>query len=166
MASAELTCSFATDDLPCGLLGTGSTVVPLDACLADMTGHLVSLQVTGKRGRGKSVISEKQLILNRAGFFNTSENETKRMTICPRHRKLLTIDWQGRKNNSCTYPAHKGQRVKSTRRINELMSMEIHRMFNEVVPIGSGKKHCCCNQYVINKILCNVLPICIFLIFK
>jgi hypothetical protein len=106
-----------------------------------MTLHLVRLQVTSKRGRGKTGLSEKDLILNRAGLFDLDPAQTELMTICPKHRKNLTTDWQGRKSRVCSYPCHKGQRkqLQVPRRINALMSAEIHQLFNASVPIGSGK---------------------------
>lgn len=139
--AVEVSCSFVSEDSPCGLLGIGSTLVPLQTCSQDMTAHLVSLQVTSKRGRGKTGLSEKELILNRAGLMTATHDQTEAMTICPKHRRSLTTDWQGRKSSSCTYPIHNGQRkqLKSTRRVNALMSAEIHRMYNALVPIGSGK---------------------------
>jgi len=139
--AVEVSCSFVSDDSPCGLLGIGSTLVPLQTCSQDMTAHLISLQVTSKRGRGKTALSEKHLILNRAGLMTLTDDQTEAMTICPKHRRNLTTDWQGRKSSSCSYPGHKGQRkqLKSTRRVNALMSAEIHRMYNALVPIGSGK---------------------------
>ena len=48
------------------------------------------------------------------------------MTICPKHRRELTVDWRGRKSSTCSYPSHKGQRkqVKDPRRVNYAMSKE------------------------------------------
>ena len=106
-----------------------------------MTFHLTGLHLTSKRGRGKTGLSEKDLILNRAGLFDLNPAQTELMTICPKHRKNLTTDWQGRKSRVCCYPCHKGQRkqLEVHRRVNALMSAEIHQLFNTVVPIGSGK---------------------------
>ena len=90
--AVEVSCSFVAPNSPCGLSGVGPTLVPLSACTQDMTSHLVSLQVTGKRGRGKTVLSEKDLILNRSGLFHFDSQEVEVMTICPKHRKSLTTD--------------------------------------------------------------------------
>ncbi|XP_068740644.1 uncharacterized protein [Montipora capricornis] len=105
-----------------------------------MTFHLTGLHLTSKRGRGKTGLSEKDLILNRAGLFDLNPAQTELMTICPKHRKNLTTDWQGRKSRVCCYPCHKGQRkqLEVHRRVNALMSAEIHQLFNTVVPIGSA----------------------------
>ena len=106
-----------------------------------MTSHLVSLGISGKRGRGKTRITESELILNRAGLFGTvNEEEIQTMTICPKHRKELTTDWPGRKGQLCCYPSHKGQKrqLSLPRRINASMSAEIFLHFNVVVRIGAG----------------------------
>lgn len=139
--AVEVSCSFVAENSPCGLVGVGSTLVPLSACTQDITSHLVSLQVTGKCGWGKTVLSEKDLILNRSGLFHFDSHEVEVMTICPKHRKSLTTDWQGRKSRVCSYPAHKGPRkqLKLPRRVNASMSAEIHQLFDSVLPIGSGK---------------------------
>ena len=137
----NVSCSFASQDLPCSTSGSGSALVPLSACTQDMTFHLTGLHLTSKRGRGKTGLSEKDLILNRAGLFDLNPAQTELMTICPKHRKNLTTDWQGRKSRVCCYPCHKGQRkqLEVHRRVNALMSAEIRQLFNTVVPIGSGK---------------------------
>ncbi|CAH3022547.1 unnamed protein product [Porites evermanni] len=28
------------------------------------------------------------------------------MTICPKHKRDLTVDWRGRKSSTCCYPSH------------------------------------------------------------
>ena len=106
---------------------------------------MISLQVTGvtgKRGGENASVSEKDLILNRAGYFELTRQQQEILTICPKHRKSLTADWQGRKSGACSYPAHLGKpkQLKSPRRINAHMSLEIYQIFNSVVPIGSGKR--------------------------
>ena len=72
-------------------------------------------------------ITEKELILNRAGHFELSQDSVAAMTICPKHRRDLTVDWRGRKSSTCCYPSHKGQRkqVKDPRRVNYTVSKEI-----------------------------------------
>jgi len=137
----QVNCSFGSQTSQCGMVGSGSSIVPLDACNHDVTSHLLSLMVTSKRGRGKSLLTEKDLILNRAGVFHRTESEITAMTVCPKHRKSLTTDWEGRKSRSCLHPNHKGQRkqMKSPRRVNATMSEEIFDLHKEVVPIGAGK---------------------------
>ena len=133
-------CSFRSEETPCSLDGIGSVIIPLLACKRDITSHLVSLGISSKRGQGRTEISESQLILNRAGLIVTEE-EIETLTICPKHRKDLTIDWSGQKRNICCYPTHQVQKkqIANPRRVNTVMSAEIFAAFNVVVPIGAGK---------------------------
>jgi len=134
-------CSFQSEESLCGVSGLGTGILPLLACKRDMTSHLVSLGISGKRGRGNTRITESELILNRAGRFGTvNEEEIQAMTICPKQRKELTTDWPGRKGQLCCYPSHKGQKrqLSLPRRINASMSAEMFLQFNVVVPIGAG----------------------------
>ena len=128
-------CSFASPDSICSLEGTGKTIIPLLACKSDMTSHLVSLGVSSRED-----VSEVNLILNRAGLFIVTEEEKLPLTICPRHRKILTTDWAGRKCNTCSYPTHRGPKkgIKKVRRVNATMSAQIYQIHHSTVPIGSG----------------------------
>ncbi|KAL9965248.1 hypothetical protein ACROYT_G029019 [Oculina patagonica] len=57
-----------------------------------MSGYLRSLGASGARGQhARACVSEVDLILNRAGLFVLSDQEIEQMTICSRHRKLLTV---------------------------------------------------------------------------
>ena len=134
-----MNCSFKSHDSPCSPGGVGSAILPLLACKRDMTTHLTSLGIGGKRGRGTEV-SESELILNRAGMFGVDDRELETMTICPKHRKDFTIYWPGRKGQICCYPAHRGPKKQITlpRRVNNTMSGEIFAVFQVVVPIGAG----------------------------
>ena len=68
-------------------------------CKQDMTSRLVSLGISGKRGRGEAEVSESELILNREGNIGIlREEEKEALTISPKYRKHLTTDWPGRKN--------------------------------------------------------------------
>lgn len=82
-------------------------------------------------------------MLNRAGYFDLPEDRVAAMVICPKHRKELTTDWRGRKNASCCYPLHEGQRkqMKDPRRVNFTLSKEIFVLHNSAVSIGSGEFH-------------------------
>lgn len=135
-----MSCSFESHDSPCGSCGEISQIIPLVKCTDDMTTHLISLGVSSKRGRRSvSALEEWKLILNRAGMFGNVDVSS--ITICPRHRRSLTIDWPGRKSNICCYPSHGSNRkqIKSPRRINQTMSEEIFQRFQATVPIGSGR---------------------------
>ena len=57
--SLIMNCSFSTGESSCSESGVGSAVLPLLACKRDMTSHLVSLGISGKkRGRGEAEVSE------------------------------------------------------------------------------------------------------------
>ena len=104
-----------------------------------MTHYLSTLSVSFKRSLDDQTISEIDLILNRAGMFGV--NQLGDMTICPKHREELTLEWPGRKRKSCSHPLHKGQRkqLKVFRRANAKMSTEIYSRHGVMVPIGSCK---------------------------
>lgn len=135
-----MSCSFGSKESSCGPFKRETTIIPLSSCTYDISDHLSStLCVSVKRSaEDESILTEIDLILNRAGQFRADHSV---MTICPKHRRELTLDWPGRKRTTCTYPLHKGpyKQLKSLRRINSSMSMEIFNRFNQVVPIGSGK---------------------------
>ena len=136
-----MTCSFVAEGSPYSPVESCSGVIPLLACTRDLTDHLVSLGVSGKRGKdARSDLREKDLILNRAGICPQTDEETKTMTVCPKHRKGLTVAWAGRQRTKCCYPTHQGQRVtmKLLRRINQTLSAEIFTLHHVVIPIGSG----------------------------
>ena len=106
-----MNCSFGSEDSVCGPFGANSTILPLVKCEEDMTSHLISLGVSSKRGRRSiPTLSESNLILNRAGHFGLGLQRTGEMTICPKHRRELTVDWAGRKSSTCSYPSHRGPR--------------------------------------------------------
>ena len=119
-----------------------ATILLLVKCEADMTSHLISLGVSSKRGRrSMSTLSESNLILSRAGLFGLGLQRTGEMTICPKHRRALTVDWAGRKSSTRSYPSHRGPRkqMKNVRRINISISEEVFDRYQIPVPIGSGK---------------------------
>ena len=72
--------------------------VPLLSCTKDVTSYLRSLGVSGSRGRQTHTkVTELDLILNRAGLLVINDEDIKKMTTCPRHRKHLTVNWPGGK---------------------------------------------------------------------
>ena len=101
--------------------------------------------ISSKRGRrDEPSLEEWRLILNRVGVFGNLVDEAfDKKIICPKHRRMLTIDWPGRKSSTCTYPSHAGTRkqMKNYRRVNFVMSEEIFDRFQTSVPIGSGKSN-------------------------
>ena len=110
-----MNCSFGSEDSVCGPFGANSTILPLVKCEEDMTSHLTSLSVSSKRGhRSIPTLKESNLILNRAVLFGIGLQRTGEMTICLKHRRELTVDWAGRKSNTCSYPSHRGPRRRRT----------------------------------------------------
>ena len=88
--------------------------------------HMSYLGVNSKRGqRSTTLITENSWECNYSesrGINRGRERED--MTTCPKHRRELTVDWSGRKNNSCTYPLHKtegkAKSLKMPRRVNAI----------------------------------------------
>ena len=78
-------------------------------CKQDMTSRLLSLRISGKRGRGEAEVRKSELILTREGHIVIlREEEKEALSISSKHRKHLTTDRPGRKNYICCYPAHQG----------------------------------------------------------
>jgi len=97
-----------------------------------MTSHLVSLKISGKRGRGKTRITKSELVLNRAGLFGrVNEEEIQAMTICPKNRKELTTDT----------PRRKGELAPAARSCNTLLEQS-----SLSAPTLSIEKICCTTE--------------------
>lgn len=138
--TSTFSCSFGSPSNECDILKQSVEIVPLDSCKTDISSYLSSLGVSTKRiVDGESKLTEKDLILNRAGLKLNADTSSK--TICPKHRHDLTVGWSGRRRTTCSHPHHKGMRkhVKNIRRVNAQMSSEIHEIFDIVLPIGSGR---------------------------
>ena len=110
-----------------------------------MSHYLKSLGLASKKTR-VGLLSETDIILNRAGKFDIEEATKATLTICPCHRANLTINW-GRtafKGTHCDYPTHAGKKAlqpSNVRRINKNFSEEIYDMHKQTVPLGSCKYH-------------------------
>ena len=132
-----MTCSFGSQDSLCGSYGNNSTMVPLMKCEEDMSANLITLGVSSNHGQ---IMSERDLILNRAGLFGLQSNDIASMTICPKHRRKFTNDWPGRKSTTCCHPFHRGPRkqMKTVRRVNISMSAELYALHQVSVPVGPG----------------------------
>lgn len=122
-------CSFAKQDFPSMVERTKSKkilLLPLNACKLDLTTHLITLGISSKRGwqSSSTVIGEKDLILSRAGHFHLSDEKIASMTICPKHRQELTVNWPERQRMTCGYPTHKGERkqMRNSRQANVSIS--------------------------------------------
>lgn len=136
-----MSCSFKTDDSSCGaayFAVDDTTIIPLQSCTEDISGHLRFIRITDKTG---SKLSEWELNLNRAGHFKYDDEEIAKLTICPKHRSDLGRNWSGARQNSCKYPGHTGKKTKykDMRRANQSMSEKVYEQYNATFPIGSGK---------------------------
>jgi len=103
---------------------------------------LVLLGISRKHGRsGTGQVSERDLILNRVGLFDKSEEPISALTICPKHRIEFSTDWPGKKRYTCGYPTRKGtaKQINNPRRINLNVSQEIFKQHGAVVPAGTGR---------------------------
>ena len=78
-----MNCSFKkTVGSECGSYYSDSTLLPLNSYNVDITSHLVVLGISGKRGRsGGGQVSERDLILNRVGLFDKSEEFISALTV-------------------------------------------------------------------------------------
>ncbi|KAL9958399.1 hypothetical protein ACROYT_G035406 [Oculina patagonica] len=126
-------CSFKE----CRKISCGSSrgifeVVKLSKCLDTITAHLE------KNHLSRSGLSEAELILARAGHFDTTGEQVKKMLICPQHRHNLGRFW--RAPRSCQYPSHTGPRKKQCNDrhvISVNTAKEIQSVCKVTVGIGS-----------------------------
>ena len=103
---------FLKDESSCREFKGERKLVPLIQCNNDITAHLRRCHLT------KENITESELILRRAGYFDKSAQQVEKMFVCPRHRANLGKDWGNQTGRTaCRYPDHKGKQtcVKSDR---------------------------------------------------
>ena len=74
---------------------------PQKDCIENVNVHPVSCHLSKER------LTEKDLILARAGLFSLSEMQIETMSVCPKHRHSLGRFW--RPLRSCQYPGHTGK---------------------------------------------------------
>ncbi|CAH3046486.1 unnamed protein product, partial [Porites lobata] len=123
----------------CGSVTVKDTVIneyqALSDCQRDITGHLEMLKM-----RGEDVLSEKELILLRAGVFSgTAEVD---FMVCPKHRDTFGLKWRGRKK-ICQVPegvaSHRSKNhTDGAARYGRKLSEEIFNRTGSLIPIGSG----------------------------
>jgi hypothetical protein len=83
-------------------------------------------------------VSESDLILTRAGYFDLNAIHIDKMIICPSHRHGLGRYWRALR--SCRYPGHTGPRKKQCKDrhvINVALAREVKINFNVTIEIGS-----------------------------
>ena len=119
-------------------------LLSIKSCANNIFDHLSALGVSGKTQSGNTQIGEAEVLFNRGGFIAPSQKQVDELTVCPRHRYLLTYGWPGRKRLTCFHPDHLGKRTKqnNARRVNLEMSRSIYFLENHSVPLGAGmRKH-------------------------
>lgn len=122
------------DESGCGEFKGESKLVPLSQCNNDITAHLRRCHLT------KENVTESELILQRAGYFDKNAQQVEKMFVCPRHRANLGKDWgnpTGR--TACRYPDHKGKQtcVKNDRVVTVKIAREVMEGFGVAIPVGS-----------------------------
>ena len=73
------------------------SVVPIYACQKDVSKHERTFKFFGHE-------NEVDLILSRAGVFNTTPKDIETWTICPLHRAKLGLGWTRRTADRCRVP--------------------------------------------------------------
>ena len=120
----------------CGDSRSISGLFSLTKCEDNIQSHLASLHLSRQH------LSERDIILARAGMFDLDDSIVTDMKVCAKHRHNLGKFW--RPSTACLYPTHQGRpgqkSSKSRYSVNLDMSKTIQRMFGILVPVGSGKK--------------------------
>ena len=96
--------------------------VMLTKCTDDIRRHLFSCHLSREN------MQEYELIIARAGLFDTPESQLEKMLICPRHRNVLGKEW--RPLRSCQYPTHqlrRSEKDKGSHVVQLKMAKEIHK---------------------------------------
>ena len=141
----KISCSFFSEDSHCGPAPGKEdiNIVPVKSCANNIFDHLSALGVSGNRQNGNTQIGEAEVLFNRDGFIAPSQKQVDELTVCPRHRYLLTYGWPGRKRLTCFHPDHLGKRTKqnNARRVNLEMSRSIYFLENHSVPLGAGMRN-------------------------
>lgn len=107
--------------------------IKLNSCIDDITTHLAKCHLSKER------VSERDLILARAGWNCLSEKQIEGMTVCPKHRHALGKFW--RPPTTCQYPEHTGKAnaVLGNHVINFKVTEEIRIIYGQIIPVGSRK---------------------------
>ena len=103
----EKKCSFVgISGICCGPSRGLQDICSLHECQEDIKSQLSTCHLS------KSKLSESELIAIRAGMFGLTEDQMRKITICPSHRHNLGRFW--RPLRSCQYPIHSGPGRKCT----------------------------------------------------
>jgi len=101
--------------------------IPISSCKLNIETHLKALHLSKN-----AVETEGELILLRAGIHDGGSE----MTTCPKHRQTLGIYW--RRSRKCAHPFHGSSNRKPTRTVSKEVSIEIDKVWEVLVPVGSG----------------------------
>ena len=85
-------------------------------------------------------ITESELILQRAGYFDKTAQQVEILFVCPRHRANLGKDWGNLTGcTACRYPDRKGKQscAKSDRVVTVKIAREVMGGFGVAIPFGS-----------------------------
>ena len=104
----------------------------LSECNEDIQNHLASLHLSRSR------LTERDVILARAGMFELDETVIENMKICAKHRHILGKCW--RPSTACLYPAHQGGPGKRSSKSRYSVSLDMSIMYGILVPVGSGEQ--------------------------
>ena len=115
----------------------------LNNCIDDITTHLAKCHLS------KEQISERNLILMRAGLYCLGEKNIEGMTVCPKHRHAFGKFW--RPPTTCQYPEHAGKTtaVTGAHVINFKIMEEIKVIFGQIIPVGSRKYNLFLAEYIL-----------------
>ena len=123
--------SIAKSD--CGASRSYEKSFLLKDCNEDVNAHLVECHLSPKR------LTEKDLIMTRAGLFSLSEMQIETMSVCPKHWHSLGRFW--RPPRPCHYPGHTGRSTSvASRHVIVLnLAREINPLFGQNAAVGSRK---------------------------
>ncbi|KAL9962229.1 hypothetical protein ACROYT_G031311 [Oculina patagonica] len=136
---------FLSQTGKCGDSRGVSRLFCLLECDEPIDSHLASIHLSQEN------ITEWQIILARAGFFDLEESVVEKMTVYAKHRHTYGKFWRPR--TAFLYPAHQGrprrnqQGAKSRYSVNLEMSKAIQKMYGVFVQVGSVICINCRNQY-------------------
>ena len=103
--------------------------------MSPLESHLSSIHLSREN------VTEGQIILAKAGFFDLEESVVTEMWVCAKHRYTNRKFWRSR--TECQYPAHPGsdhKGAKSRYSVNLEMSKAISRMYGVLIQVGSGRR--------------------------
>ena len=115
----------------CGASRGHEKSFPLKDCNEDVNVHLASCHLSKER------LTEKDLILARAGLFSLSEMQIETMSVCPKHRHSFGRFW--RPPRSCQYHTGKSTSISGRHVIGLNLSGEVYILFGQNAAVGSRK---------------------------